>query len=94
MDIDANDDDIGENARLTYSFDGDTNEFGPFQINRQTGVISAVGQIDREAQSFYTVMNTYHMCPGVGEWWLHEGVLNIFLSGVASMNKCFDYTNM
>ena len=57
LDIDAVDNDTGENARVSYHFGGNTNEFGPFQINSNTGVITTVGPIDREGQSLgsYTV---------------------------------------
>ena len=58
MDIDAIDNDIGENARVSYHFGGNTNEFGPFQINSDTGLVTTVGSIDREGQSSYTVRSS------------------------------------
>lgn len=54
--ISATDDDIGDNGLISYYFDGVTNEFGPFQINTDTGVVNVVGDIDREEQSSYTVI--------------------------------------
>ena len=61
VDINAVDNDIGENQRIAYFFvnEGNTNEFGPFQINSDTGVITVVGSIDREAQSSYSVSSLF-----------------------------------
>jgi len=50
------DDDIGENGRVSFHFGNNSNDFGPFQINRQTGVVTAVGSLDRETQDSYLVI--------------------------------------
>ena len=51
----ATDNDIGENGRVSFHFGNNSNDFGPFQVNRETGIVTAVGAIDRETQASYSV---------------------------------------
>ncbi|XP_076056754.1 dachsous cadherin-related 1 [Oratosquilla oratoria] len=52
MTVRATDEDQGDNARITYSLNNETQWL--FKINNETGVITTAGEFDREKQTTYT----------------------------------------
>ncbi|KAI2798748.1 Cadherin EGF LAG seven-pass G-type receptor 2 [Blomia tropicalis] len=54
MVVEASDDDVGENARITYSL----NDVGEFRIDPNSGAIVTTKQLDRETNAGYTLVVT------------------------------------
>ena len=52
--VEASDDDVGENARITYSL----NEVAEFRIDPNSGTIVTIKQLDRETVAGYTLVVT------------------------------------
>ncbi len=51
----ADDEDLGGNAHIIYSFEDFSQTRGPFTVDRNTGDVTLTGSLDRETQDEYTV---------------------------------------
>ena len=55
VDLEAVDADVGINSELVYFFVGNSQDSGPFHIDRENGTLYLIGELDHEKTTGYSV---------------------------------------